>query len=42
MAQGREFGGFECSFCGATMESWNTAWVPAYRFVAGQVKLPEK
>jgi hypothetical protein len=34
MAPGRQIASFECSVCGATMESWNTAWVPTYRLIA--------
>jgi len=37
MAASREIGSFECGLCGTTMETWNTAWVPAYRLVAGPV-----
>jgi stage III sporulation protein SpoIIIAA len=37
----REVDSFACAVCGAIMESWNTAWVPAYRLVAGPVKKPE-
>ena len=33
-APGRQISSFECSVCGTTMESWNTAW-SAYRLVAG-------
>jgi hypothetical protein len=28
LAATREINSFECAICGATMESWNTAWVP--------------
>jgi hypothetical protein len=35
MASRREMSSFECSVCGATLESWNTAWVPTYRLIAG-------
>jgi len=24
-----------------TMESWNTAWVPSYRLVAGPIRKPD-
>jgi hypothetical protein len=34
MATRREMSSFECSICGATLDSWNTAWVPAYRLVS--------
>jgi hypothetical protein len=37
MAPRREVNSFECSACGVTMESWNTAWVPTYRLIAGPV-----
>lgn len=40
MASARQIASFECSVCGATMESWNTAWVPTYRLIAGPVRLP--
>jgi predicted SprT family Zn-dependent metalloprotease len=40
MAPSREIASFDCSVCGATMESWNTAWVPTYRLIAGPVRLP--
>jgi hypothetical protein len=33
MAPTREMSSFECSLCGVTLESWNTAWVPNYRLV---------
>ena len=35
MAPGRQISSFECSVCNNTMETWNTAWVPTYRLVAG-------
>jgi predicted SprT family Zn-dependent metalloprotease len=41
MADGREIDSFQCDVCGATLESWNTAWVPHYRLVAGLVRSPE-
>jgi hypothetical protein len=34
--------GFECSVCGATMESWKTAWVPSYRLIVGPVRMPDE
>jgi hypothetical protein len=37
MAPTRQISSFECSLCGVTMESWNTAWVPSYRLIAGPV-----
>jgi hypothetical protein len=33
MAPRREMNSFEGSVCGATMESWNAAWVPTYRLI---------
>jgi hypothetical protein len=42
MAASREIASFECGVCGATPESWNTAWVPRYRLVAGPVRMPER
>lgn len=41
MAPSRQISSFECFVCGTTMESWNTAWVPAYRLVLGPVGKPE-
>jgi hypothetical protein len=35
MAPNRQIASFECAVCGATMESWNTAWVPTYRLIVG-------
>jgi hypothetical protein len=40
MAESREIASFECDVCDQTMETWNTAWVPIYRFIAGPVRLP--
>jgi hypothetical protein len=37
-APSRQIASFECSVCGDTMESWNTAWVPIYRLIAGPVR----
>jgi len=42
MAPGREIASFECSLCGTTLESWNTAWVPTYQFLAGPVRMPDR
>jgi hypothetical protein len=42
MAKSREIASFECAVCGQTMESWNTTWVPLYRFVAGPVRMPDQ
>ena len=33
----REIESFDCKLCGTTLESWNTAWVPRYAFIAGPV-----
>ena len=42
MACARELASFECSMCGKILETWNSAWVPTYRFIVGPiVKLPE-
>jgi hypothetical protein len=40
MAKSREIDSFECTVCGETTESWNTAWVLAYRLIGGPVQLP--
>jgi hypothetical protein len=32
--EAREISSFECAVCGATIENWNSAWVPRYRFIA--------
>ena len=37
MAKAREIDSFQCDICGVTLESWNTAWVPSYRLIAGPV-----
>jgi hypothetical protein len=34
MAPSREIDSFECTACGATLENWDTAWVPIYRLIA--------
>jgi hypothetical protein len=34
MAPSREIDSFECTACGATLETWDTAWVPTYRLIA--------
>jgi hypothetical protein len=39
MAPSREIASFECAVCGATLETWNTAWVPSYRLFAEPVRL---
>lgn len=40
MAAVREVNSFECSVCGETMETWNSAWVPTYRLIAGPIRQP--
>lgn len=40
MAPAREMNSFQCAVCGATMEAWNTAWVPSYRLIVGPVRVP--
>lgn len=40
MAPRRQIASFECSLCDTTLETWNTAWVPTYQFLAGPVRLP--
>jgi hypothetical protein len=42
MAPSREMSSFECAVCGVTMEHWNTAWVPAYRLIAGPVAVSDE
>jgi hypothetical protein len=42
MAKSRVIASFECAVCGSTLESWNMAWVPTYRLIAGPVRLPEE
>jgi hypothetical protein len=42
MASTRQIDSFEYSVCGATLESWNTAWAPTYRLIAGPVWTPEQ
>jgi hypothetical protein len=36
----REIRSFECILCHRPLESWQSAFVPRYRFVAGPVKVP--
>jgi hypothetical protein len=38
MVAEREISSFECAVCGATIENWNSAWVPRYRFIACPAK----
>jgi hypothetical protein len=42
MAPGRQIASFECAICSTTLETWNTAWVPTYRLVAGLVRNSEQ
>src|ERR1700747_2459662 len=37
--ESREISRFECAVCGKTIESWNSAWVPRYRFIACPVRM---
>ena len=34
MAASREIDSFECTACGVTLETWDSAWVPTYRRIA--------
>ena len=36
----REIGSFQCLLCQHHLESWYSASVPQYRFVAGPAKVP--
>src|SRR5215213_11210886 len=38
IALSRQIDSFACSACGATLETWNTSWVPSCRLVAGPVR----
>jgi hypothetical protein len=38
MAETREINSFQCKVCDRTMESWNSAWIPTFRFLAGPVR----
>jgi hypothetical protein len=40
MAASREIDSFECTACGVTLETWDTAWVPTYRRIAAPVIEP--
>jgi hypothetical protein len=40
MTPSREVNCFECSVCGDTMESWNTAWVPTYKLIVDPLRQP--
>jgi hypothetical protein len=37
MAPSREIDSFECTACGTTLETWDTAWVPSYRLITAPV-----
>ncbi len=41
MAPGRQMDSFQCTVCNATLETWNTTWVPTYRLISGPVRMPE-
>jgi hypothetical protein len=41
MAASREIDSFECTACGATLETWDTAWVPTYRRIAPAIEITE-
>jgi hypothetical protein len=34
IVEAREISSFVCAVCGKTIENWNSAWVPRYRFIA--------
>jgi hypothetical protein len=42
MVPGRQISSFECTVCSKTIETWNSAWVPTYRLVAGPIMMPQK
>ena len=42
MAQSREIDSFECTICGVTLETWDTAWVPNYRLVSAPEESPRQ
>ena len=41
MVAEREISSFECAVCGATIENWNSAWVPRYQFIARPARTPK-
>ena len=41
MASSREIDSFECVACGATLETWATAWVPTYRLISAPAAKPD-
>jgi len=42
LAATREIDSFECTICGTTMESWNTAWVPSFQLVIEPIRKPDQ
>jgi hypothetical protein len=42
MAASREIDSFECTACGVTLETWDTAWVPTYRLIAKPAIEPDE
>jgi hypothetical protein len=42
MAPSREIDSFECTVCGATLETWDTAWVPSYRLISALDEGPRR
>jgi hypothetical protein len=34
IAPSREIDSFECTACGTTLETWDSAWVPTYRLIS--------
>ena len=42
MAPSREIDSFECTACGTTLETWDTAWVPTYRLIAAPATKPDE
>ena len=42
MAASREIDSFECTACGVTLETWDTAWVPTYRRIAEPAIEPDQ
>jgi predicted SprT family Zn-dependent metalloprotease len=41
MAKAREINSFQCEVCEEILESWNMAWVPAYRLITGPASRSE-
>ena len=41
MVEDREISSFECAVCGKTIENWNSAWVPRFRFIASPARTPK-